>query len=219
MHDSPFERGITDGTKDPRWLEWAKRLAAASQNGLAYSPNAFDRDRYRAVQRIAAEIMAEYADLDLTAVRSMLEGEVGHATPKVDVRGVVFRAERVLLVREREDGRWSLPGGWADVYDTPSEAVVREVFEESGYRTRVTKLLALYDRDRQGHPPMPFHAYKVFFQCELLGGSPTGSIETDGVDFFAEDALPDLSLGRVTAAQLHRFFEHDRHPDWPTDFD
>jgi ADP-ribose pyrophosphatase YjhB (NUDIX family) len=145
---------------------------------------------------------------------------VGHATPKVDVRGVVFRDEAILLVRERADGRWSLPGGWADVYDSPSEATVREIWEESGYRTRAVKLLALYDRTKQGHTPMPFHAYKVIFQCEITGGEPQGgSVETDGVGFFREGELPELSISRVTAAQIARFFEHLRHPEWPADFD
>jgi ADP-ribose pyrophosphatase YjhB (NUDIX family) len=137
----------------------------------------------------------------------------------VDVRGVVFRGDAVLLVKERADGRWSVPGGWADVYDSPSEATVREVYEESGYRTRAVKLLALYDRVRQGHPPHPFHTYKVFFQCEVLGGSPEESVETAGAEFFSEDNLPELSTGRVTTAQIRRFFEHYRRPEMPTDFD
>ncbi|GAC1329601.1 MAG: NUDIX hydrolase [Chloroflexota bacterium] len=208
-----------DRANDFRWLEWAQRLAAASQNGLTYAENPFDRDRYRAIQRVVAEIFAEYATADFGRIETLLQGEIGYATPKVDVRAVVFRDDRVLLVRERDDGRWSLPGGWADVSDAPSEAVVREVFEESGFRTEATKLLAVYDRTKQGHPPMPFHAYKLFFQCDLIGGVATGSTETDGVEFFAEDNLPELSLGRVTRNQIHRFFQHRVHPEWPTDFD
>src|SRR5947209_17011535 len=139
---------------DPQWLEWAKRLAAAAQNGLAYSQNPFDRERYRAIQAIASEITAEYSDGNYERIAALFGAEVGHATPKVDVRGAVFTDRGILLVKEREDGRWSLPGGWADVYDSPSEATVREIYEETGYRTRAVKLLALYDRTKQGHPPM-----------------------------------------------------------------
>lgn len=204
---------------DPRWLEWAKRLAAAAQNGLAYAQNPFDRERYQSIREIASEIASEYSEVEYETVAALFGGEVGHATPKVDVRGAVFGEHGILLVKEREDGRWSLPGGWADVYDSPSEATVREIYEESGYRTRAVKLLALYDRTKQGHPPMPFHAYKVFFQCELLGGEARHSVETDDVGFFPEDGLPELSEGRVTARQIHRFFDHQRHPEWPTDYD
>ena len=139
--------------------------------------------------------------------------------PFWDAVAVVFRDEKILLVKEREDGGWTLPGGWADVGESPADGTVREVREESGYETRAVKLLAVYDRNRHGHPPIPFHAYKLFFRCEWIGGAPAGSYETDGVDWFAEASLPPLSVSRVTAAQLHRFFEHLRNPHWPTDFD
>jgi ADP-ribose pyrophosphatase YjhB (NUDIX family) len=122
-------------------------------------------------------------------------------------------------VKERVDDCWTLPGGWADVNESPAEAVVREVYEESGYQTRAVRLLALYDRRKHDHPPHPWHIYKVFFKCELVGGAPATSIETDGVAFFHKDEIPPLSVGRVTAAQIARFFEHYHNPSWPADFD
>jgi ADP-ribose pyrophosphatase YjhB (NUDIX family) len=204
---------------DPQWLQWAKRLAAAAQNGLAYETNPYNIERLQQLRAISAEMMATGSGLEIEPIHDLLNGEAGHATPKVDVRGVVFRDDRILLVRERAEGLWSLPGGWADVYDTPAEATVREVWEESGYTTRAVKLLALWDRTRQGHSPLPFHAYKVFFLCELIGGEPTTSIETDDVRFFPEDRLPPLSIGRVTPSQITRFFEHHRNPELPTDFE
>lgn len=204
---------------DPIWLQWAKRLQAAAQNGLAYNDDPFNQERYEAIRQIATEMMAMGTATGQEIILNIFSGQTGHATPKVDVRGVVFQNHRILLVRERSEGLWSLPGGWADVYDSPAEATIREIWEESGFRTRAVKLLALYDRNKQGHPPMPFHVYKIFFHCEIIGGSPQSSIETDEVDFFAEDALPPLSIGRVTTAQIARFFEHYRHPEWPTDFD
>ena len=215
---------MTDSAGNPpaseeRWLEWAKRLQAAAQNGLEYNTDPFNVERYSAIRSIALDMMATYSQVEHSVIADLFDRQVGHATPKIDVRGVVFKDDGVLLVQERSDGRWSLPGGWADVYDTPSEATVREIFEESGYRTRAVKLLALLDRTRQGHPPIPFHAYKAFFLCEIEAGEATPSIETAEVGFFPLHALPPLSLGRVNPRQIARFFEHRRHPEWPADFD
>jgi ADP-ribose pyrophosphatase YjhB (NUDIX family) len=218
------EAGMSPDTSsnDPRWLEWAKRLQALAQNGLAYNRDPFNVERYEAIRQIASEIMATHTDWDTTPIHDLFAGQLGHATPKVDVRGAVFRDNQLLFVRERADGKWSVPGGWADVYDTPSEATVREVYEESGYRTRPIKLVAVYDRSRHGHPPMPYHVYKLFFQLELI--DPEQRAEGDGKEtheaaFFAEDALPELSLGRVTAAQIARLFAHYRDPSLLAEFD
>jgi ADP-ribose pyrophosphatase YjhB (NUDIX family) len=204
----------------PKWLEWARSLQALAQAGLTYTENPFDRERYVKIRQIAAEIMATYTEADLARIDELFKEEQGYQTPKVDVRGVVFKDDQILLVRELADqGRWTLPGGWADVNESPGEAVVRETYEESGFRTRAVKLLALYDRSRHAHPPMALYAYKLFFLCELIGGAPMASIETDGAAFFPEHAIPELSVARVTPPQITRFFEHHRHPDWPTDFD
>jgi ADP-ribose pyrophosphatase YjhB (NUDIX family) len=214
-----YHSPITEPTMDPHWLDWAKRLQALAQTGLAYSKDPFDIERFKQVREIAVEIVAAHTDEQLATVRDLFMSEAGYATPKLDVRGAVFRADAILLVKERSDGRWTLPGGWIDINESPAEAVVREIFEESGYHTRAMKLLAVYDRNKHAHPPMLFHAYKIFFQCEIVGGAPSHSIETDGVGFYGLDELPDLSVARVTAAQIARLFEHYRHPEWPTDFD
>jgi len=204
---------------DSSWLAWAKQLQAIAQTGLTYARDPYDIERYQAVAAVATGMMAELADAPIERVLAWFAGEGGYATPKVDVRGAVFRDGKVLLVREREDGRWTLPGGWADIGQTPVECVEREILEESGYEAKAVKLLAVYDRSRHPHPPLPFHVYKLYFLCELVGGAPATSTETDGVGFFAEDNLPELSIGRVTAGQIARFFEHIRHPDWPTDIE
>ena len=204
---------------EPNWLTWARKIQAIGQNGLAYSKDPFDIERFEELRELALEILQNYTDSDLPRIRDLFAGEHGHATPKVDVRGVVFNEDAILLVRERADGKWTLPGGWVDVNESPSESVVREVFEESGYQTKALKLLACYDRNRHPHPPHPYHVYKLFFYCEILGGSPSTSYETHGVDFFKQDAIPELSTGRVTSAQIDRFFEFLRSPNLPTDFD
>jgi ADP-ribose pyrophosphatase YjhB (NUDIX family) len=162
--------------------------------------------------------MAAHTGVKTTVVRDFFAREEGYATPKVDVRGVVFREGALLFVKEPDDGLWSLPGGWADVGESASEAAVREVFEEAGYRTHAVKLLALYDRNKHPHPPIPHHAYKLFIRCELLSPALAGSAEAEA-SFFEEGAIPELSATRVTAEQIARLFEHYRHPDWPADFD
>ncbi len=206
--------------RSQRWIDWAVRLQALAQDGLLYTQNPFDAERYRAIREIAAQMLAEGTDWPAERIVGVFDEETGYATPKVDVRGVVFRENKILLVRERTDGGWTLPGGWADPGDTPSAAIEREIREESGYVARAVKLLAVYDRAAQGHhPPHPFSIYKLFFLCELLGGEARTSDETDDVGFFAADAVPALSLARVTPGQIARLFEHARHPDWPADFD
>jgi len=203
---------------EARWADWAVRLNAIAQNGLLYSQNPFDRERYNSLRKIAVEIMEAHTGVEATAIRDFFEREQGYATPKVDVRGAVFREGALLFVKENEDGLWSLPGGWADVGESPSEAVVREVFEEAGYTTRAAKLLAVYDRNKHAHPAMANHAYKLFIRCELLTPEPAGKPEAEA-RFFEADAIPVLSTMRVTAEQIARLFEHYHHPDWPADLD
>jgi ADP-ribose pyrophosphatase YjhB (NUDIX family) len=186
---------------------------------LTFAESPYDIERYTTIRTIAAEMIAQGSGQDIDRVLDLFACEAGYATPKVDVRGVVFQDNRILLVQERSDGMWTLPGGWADVGDSLADAVVRVIREESGYETRATKLLALLDRSRHDHPPHVNHIYKVFIRCEIIGGSPTTSHEIQGVGFFAEDQIPELSLTRIMPAQIARMFEHFRQPDLPADFD
>lgn len=203
----------------PPWLRWARELQAMSQTGLTYARDPYDIERYERLREIAAEMTAMHSDLPLARIRELFGREAGHATPKVDVRTAAFREGAVLLVRERRDGLWTLPGGWADAGESPSVAAAREVLEESGYEVRITRLVAVYDRDRHAHPPLAYAVYKVFFEAEIRGGRATTSDETDAVAFFGPNELPELSSGRVTAWQLRRLFEHHDQPHLPADFD
>lgn len=203
----------------PRWLDIALKLQAIAQNGLTYAKDPFDAERYEAVREIAADMMSEQTGEEPERILDLFRREQGYATPKVDVRAAVFQDDAILLVKERQDGLWTLPGGWVDVGDPPSEAVEREVREESGYEVRAVKLLALYDRNKHDHSPLPYHIYKLFFLCELVGGTPSESIETAEAGFFRPDDVPPLSRTRVTPQQISRLFEHYHNPEWPTDFD
>jgi ADP-ribose pyrophosphatase YjhB (NUDIX family) len=205
---------------DPQWLDWAKRLQAIAQTGATYSQDHYDTERYEAVRQIAAELLAAGTDAaSVEPIVDLLSRDKGYATPKVDVRAAVIHENRILLVKETDDGGWSLPGGWADVGDVPSLAVAREVQEESGYRVVARKLVAVLDRNLHGHPFYPYHAYKLFFLCDLVGGEASSSYETEGVGFFEEHSLPPLSLTRVMPAQIALMFEHYRDRDKPTIFD
>jgi ADP-ribose pyrophosphatase YjhB (NUDIX family) len=200
-------------------LEWARELQAIAQSGLAWNPREYDRERFEQVRRVAAQMLANGGDA--ARLESVFAAEEGHATPKVDVRGAAFRDDGILLVQEREGEAWSLPGGWVDVGESPSEAVAREVREESGYEVRPVRLLGLYDRDRRRFPPYLWHIWKVFFLCELDGGEPGPlGYETLDSQFFGPDELPEpLRFGGATRAEIERCFAQHEHPEWPTEFD
>ena len=200
------------------WVKWVRRLQSIAQNGRNYSKNEFDLQRYQQVEDVAAEIAARYSDGELQTIKAMFGRETGPATPKIDVRAAVISENKILLVKERGDD-WTLPGGWVDPGESPSEAAVRETKEESGYDVSAVRLMAIYDRDRQGHPPCPFHVYKLIFLCNLLGGSAKTSLETDAVCFFREDELPALSEPRVLLSQVKRAFAFARDANLPADFD
>lgn len=206
--------------REPDWIRWAREIQAIAQTGLHFSEGTYDRERYERLRAIAAEMFARGSDATESFIRASFAAQTGYATPKVDVRGVVLKESQLLLVRETSDGLWTLPGGWADVNNSPSEAVVREIREESGFVTRATRLIALFDRSKHGHEPLfPFHVYKLFIACEVLGGSARISAETSEVRFFDPEALPPLSLSRVTPDQVALCLRALKDPGSPVYFD
>ena len=200
-------------------MQWAQQLQAVAQTGDAYAKNEFDRQRYDLVRDIAAAMMAAGTGAEPQAIIELFAPGGGYATPRIDVRAAVFRDDRILMVQERSDGLWTLPGGYADVGDCPSVAIEREVHEESGFTVRASRMVALFDRNRHPHPPFGYHIWKVFFLCELLGGEPRASVETSDVGFFSESELPPLSKGRISVRQVQHMFEHHRNPQLPASFD
>ena len=194
-------------------------MRAIAQIGLTFSKDTFDRQRFERIRELGAALIARGAAEDLDKVLGLFQQDSGYATPKVDVRGAAFRDGNILLVREISDGCWTLPGGWADVNQTPSECVVREIAEESGFEARALKLAAVHDY-RKRHPPRQIDSiYKLFFICELIGGSAQPSDETSEVGFFARDALPPLSRGRTTEEQIALMYAHAECPELPAQFD
>jgi ADP-ribose pyrophosphatase YjhB (NUDIX family) len=197
-------------------------LTSLAQSGLYYAVNDYDTDRYRKLGVLAAGLLASVTGDPAEHWELELGRDTGYVTPKVDVRGALVDAEqRILLMRERSDNRWSLPGGWADPLDTPSRAVEREVAEETGYGARAVKLVGCWDRDTQGHlPKLPFSIYKLFFLCEPTGAvRPPDELETLEIGWFGIDELPELSAGRISERQLRRIIAHHRDRSLPTEFD
>lgn len=192
---------------EPYWLDVAKRLQSLAQNGLAYTKNKFDQERYEELRMLSIEIMAKYTELEADKIRNLFASETGYQTPKVDIRAVVFKDNKIMLVREQDDGCWSLPGGFADIGYTPSEVAVKEVREESGLAVKPVRILAVLDKRRHSHPPSAYHKYKIIILCDITGGSIKTGIETSDVDFFDKDSLPQLSTARITESQLKAMFE------------
>jgi ADP-ribose pyrophosphatase YjhB (NUDIX family) len=203
----------------PRWLAWAREIQALSQSGLTFSNNEYERERYRRLAEIAAEILESHTRLSQEEALKSFSLEPGYATPKVDVRGAVVRDDRILLVQERVDERWCMPGGWADVGDLPSEVATREVREESGYQVVPYKVVGVFDANRDGRPMAFYHAYKIVFLCELAGGEAQPSHETLAVGFFAFNDLPPLSSNRTSERHLAEVRAHLRDPNRPPAFD
>ena len=203
----------------PRWLEWAREIQALSQTGLHYSHDIFETQRYQRLVEIATEIVQSHTKLPKEPMIENFSLQPGYATPKIDVRGAVVQDGKILLVQEKMDQRWCMPGGWGDVGEAPSEMVVREVVEESGFEVKPVKIIGVYDANRDGRPLQFFHAYKIVFLCEILTGFARPSEETLAVDFFDFDKLPPLSSSRTNERHLADVLANLKDGNHPTVFD
>jgi len=200
-------------------LEHARRLLALAHTGLHYTQSDYERERYEEIAHIATQLLSMESPHSAEEIRHAWRLEDGYVTPKLDVRGAIFRDDTVLLVRERSDGKWTVPGGFADINEWPSLSVTKEIEQESGYTARVVKLAAVHDRGKHNYPAFMFHIWKLLFVCEITGGEARVSNETDAVEFFALDSLPPLSTGRITAEQIQLLFRHYSQPALATEFD
>jgi ADP-ribose pyrophosphatase YjhB (NUDIX family) len=208
-----------ENVETPRWLRWGREIQALAQTGSHYAANYYDQHRYQRLSEIAAEIISAYSDLEETPLVELFNNQIGYATPRVDVRAAIFRDGKLLLVRERMDNGWTLPGGWADVGDIPSEAAEREAWEEAGFRVKARKVVGVYDANRVG-PLELFHAFKIIFLCDILSGQEQPSEETSEVAFFGDDELPaELSGERTKPRQIADAFAAYRNPDCLAVFD
>lgn len=205
-------------TNQPKWITWAREIFSMSQAGLTYSGNEFDIERYKRLQEISAEMLESQSELSKESVLESFSMQTGYATPKIDVRGAVVRDNRILLIQERMDEHWAMPGGWVDLGNAPAAAAEREIWEESGYRVKAEKVVAVIDANRI-EPLEFYHAFKIIFLCTLIDGEPRTSHETMVVDFFDPNHLPPLSIYRTNEDMLREVFAHVKDPNRPTYFD
>ncbi len=206
--------------KIPQWLKWAREIQQLSQTGLAFAVTEYEKQRYKKLMEITAEIVEHHTDLKSEPVAKVLMAQPGYATPKIDVRAAVINDEgKILFVKEVMDKRWAMPGGWADVGDGPSEVAIRESKEESGYDVKPKKVIGVFDANRDGRPLEFFHAFKIIFLCDLTGGEPATSDETEDVAFFSFDELPPLSLNRTNMKHIKEIKVHLKDDKRPAFFD
>lgn len=208
----------TKSNNEFTWLEWACEIQAIAQNGLTYSGNQFDIERYHQLTEIAAQMIAFKTDHEHAHIKEVFDSYSHYATPKMDVRAAIFKDDHVLMVNEL-DGLWSLPGGWCDINYSPADVIIKEVKEETGFEVKVIKLIALLDKLKHEHPPQIPHSYKSFFLCDITGGELQTSHETSAVQYFPVHDLPPISMHRVTPSQILRCYEHKQDLSLPTDFD
>ena len=195
------------------WLDTAKKLQAIAQTGLFYSTNPYDRERYEQIEELGNSLIAHYSIHSPVEVAAFFVGDNGYITPKVDIRAVVFKNNEILMVQEKADGKWSIPGGWADVGYTPYEIAIKETCEEAGLEVVPERLLAVMDKKCHPHPASPFYSYKIFILCQVTGGHLQAGMETLDAHFFNLNEIPELSIDRLTQNQLDIVVERFRNPN------
>ena len=204
---------------EEKWLKWASELQSIAQAGLAFSTVSYDRDRYEKIRTLAIDILHEYTDVGHDKIRDLFASDTGYQTPKVDVRAAVFKDEKILMVKEKVDGKWSLPGGWADVNTSVSESAIRESLEEAGAVVKPRRIIAIHQASKHNNPDSPYSIYKIFVECELIENRFSDNTETLDAGFFAIDSLPPLSTDRITGKQIEMCFEAKKHELFETIFD
>jgi ADP-ribose pyrophosphatase YjhB (NUDIX family) len=198
-----------------KFLEIAKKLQSIAQIGLTFANSPYDEERYAELRKISFEMMSMISNTPVEKITDLFEHEKGYQTPKVDVRGIIFRGDKILMVQEKADRCWTPPGGWSEIGLTPYENVCKEIWEEAGLKTQPVRLLAVLDKKCHAHPATPWYSYKLFILCEETGGKLEAGTETLDAQFFGINELPELSIERVTKEQIEMMFEYMKNPDKP----
>lgn len=201
------------------WVDMIVELQSLAQAGLAYGKDAYDKERYKRIREISAEMMSHIADIPLEKVKGLFCNEIGYQTPKIDTRAAIFKDDKILLVQEK-NGTWSLPGGWCDVTVSVAENTIKEVKEEAGLDVIVKSVIAIQDREKHNLPIYAYRVCKIFMLCSAVGGNFEPNIETIGFAYFAEDEIPQLATEKNNEEQIKMCFDSYRTgEEWKTLFD
>lgn len=200
------------------WFSWAQELQSLAQDGIAYTKNTFDRERFERIREISAEILSYETEIPKERVVDLFCSESGYQTPKLDTRAAIFKDNKILLVKEN-DGYWSMPGGWVDVDESIASNTVKEVWEEAGLRARAVRLIALHDRKRRNLPKYIHNITKAFVLCEAEDGEFRENSETVASGYFELDSLPPISESKNSYEQIKMCFEAKDDENWRVIFD
>ncbi|MEP7111088.1 MAG: NUDIX hydrolase N-terminal domain-containing protein [Ferruginibacter sp.] len=200
-------------------LNLIKRLKSISDIGMLYTESEYDKERYAEVLEISYELLHKITGQELSSLKNLYFENKDYPTAKVDIRGLIIKDNKILLVKESADNKWSLPGGWADIGYSPKEVIVKECKEETGLEVIPERLLAVFDIKFHPHPPQPFYVYKMVFYCKAITSGINKSFDVLDVQYFDIDKLPELSEERILKSQLEFVYQKALIPGTETWFD
>ena len=201
-------------------LELIKRIKSLSDTGLIYAQNEYEKERFKELRSISLKLLSIVSNEPFSALNNFFMPNIDYPTPKVDIRGLALNeAKEILLVKEKLDGKWSLPGGWGEIGFSPLEVIQKEILEETGLSSRVLRLLAVYDKKCHPHPPQPFYVYKLVFLCEVLPGEINTGFDIEEARFFNIKSLPELSEDRILKSQIEQLYQKAVNGDQTVYFD
>ena len=202
-----------------KWLKWAIEIQSLAQAGLTYTENAYDIERYERLREISAEMIAEKNNISLGKVKDLFCNETGYQTPKIDTRAAIFKDDKILLTHEN-NGTWSLPGGWCDVFESVKSNTIKEVKEETGLDVETIRIISIQDRNKHNKPIYAYGVCKIFVLCNVIGGEFIENIETTEIKYFSLDDIPsNLAEEKTNKEQIEMCFKAYKDKNWQTQFD
>jgi ADP-ribose pyrophosphatase YjhB (NUDIX family) len=166
------------------------QLRVIARNGLHYTRDGYDRERYERLMQLTTHAYAERLGLSEETLRARYMAELGHITPKVGADAAIFNQRGELLLMERADGSgWCLPCGWVEPDESPAQAAVREAREETGLKVAVERLVGVFHRPASARNG-PHAMIAVVHLCSVLEGELTLSHEGLDLRYWPIEDVP-----------------------------